>query len=192
MNEPLLMLVDLTSCSGCHACAVACKAEHRPVPGTQRLRVQYVEQGAFPAVARTFIPTLCQHCADAPCIAACPVDAIGRAPDGTVSIDQAACVCSGPCVSACPYGAIALDLGAGAAAKCDWCADLRGRGERTACEATCPTEAILVAAADDPRVVAELARGGYTAWEPEPTAPRVRYRALEPGVADALAPINHE
>lgn len=190
MSDALLMLVDLASCSGCHACAVACKAEHRPMPGTQRLRVQYVETGAFPDVARSFVPTLCQHCTDAPCMEACPVSAISRADDGTVEIDVASCVCSGPCVSACPYGAIAIDLGVGAAQKCDWCASRRARGERTACETTCPTEALVVGAENDPRIAAELARGGYGTWEREATAPRVRYRELPLAIAERLARID--
>lgn len=190
MTPSLVMLIDLESCSGCHACAVACKAEHRPEAGTRRLGVQYVEYGTFPQTARSFVPSLCQHCVDAPCIDACPVDAIVQAADGSVQIDRGACICSGPCVSACPYGAIALDGNLEVAQKCDWCAERRGRGERTACEATCPTSAIHVGSASDPEIVAELARGSYAAWEPEPTSPRVRYRGLTPEIAASLRRID--
>lgn len=190
MTPPLIMLIDLQSCSGCHACAVACKAEHRPQGGTQRLGVQYVDFGVFPQAGRAFIPSLCQHCTDAPCIEACPVTAIGHAPDGSVQIDAATCICSGPCVSACPYGAIALDGIAAAAQKCDWCAERRGRDEPTACQATCPTHAIHIGALDDPAIEAELLRGTYTTWEPQPTSPRVRYGGLTPEIAASLRRID--
>jgi len=120
----------------------------------------------------------------------CPTDAIVRTEFDTVYIQQDVCNGCRDCISACPYGAIALDGTLGSAQKCDWCADRRGRGERTACEATCPTSAIRVGSSDEPDIVAELARGSYAAWEPEPTAPRVRYRGLTPEIAASLRRID--
>lgn len=122
-TERYVMLVDLDSCSGCHACAVACKAEHRVPDGQFRTRVQSVEFGQFPKTQRQFVPTLCQHCEAAPCIDACPTGAIQANEFGIVSIREDTCVGSGPCVDACPYGAISLNLDEYVAQKCDFCSD---------------------------------------------------------------------
>jgi tetrathionate reductase subunit B len=191
MSEKKVMLIDLNSCSGCHACSVSCKAEHRAPSEFFRHRVQYVEKGTFPHVSRMFIPTLCQHCTDAPCIQSCPVDAIKRTDQGIVVIDDNACVGSGTCVSACPYGAIYLDPKTQLATKCDFCQDRLEEGESPACVSTCPTDAILFGSENDPKIIDQLKAGTYTTWEHETrTKPRVFYQGLENGTEQALTRIN--
>jgi len=72
MNRVALMF-DTTSCSGCHACEVACKQEHGLGVGPRVVRV----------IERTpiFKPLYCHHCVDAPCATACWEDAITVDPD---------------------------------------------------------------------------------------------------------------
>jgi len=178
MGTKYTMLIDLDHCSGCHACSVACKAEHQVPTGQFRHTVQYVEAGAFPQVSRKFIPTLCQHCTDTPCIKVCAVGAIEKRDSGAIVINQERCVGSGQCVDACPYGAIYMDPVSMTAAKCDFCESRVAEGELPACAATCPTDAIQFGFEDDPHIRESIAKGGYTRWDPEPTAPRVLYKGL--------------
>ena len=43
-------LIDQDTCIGCHACTVACKAEHDVPLGVNRTWVKYIESGTFPDV----------------------------------------------------------------------------------------------------------------------------------------------
>ncbi|WP_251550174.1 4Fe-4S dicluster domain-containing protein [Neobacillus muris] len=191
MNGNKVMLIDLNSCGGCHACSVSCKAEHRAPLEHYRHRVQVAEAGVFPHVKRAFIPALCQHCTDAPCIQACPVGAISRKTDGAVIIDHDMCVGSGTCVSACPYGAIYMDPETQLASKCDFCQDRQSEGQEPACVSTCPTEAIRFGNEDDPEIAQRLKMGTYTTWEPKKsTKPLVLYQGLDETMQQALTRIN--
>lgn len=171
--------VDVTSCIGCFACQVACRAEHNPSGSHYRLRVQVVESWDPPT--RQFVPSLCQQCEDAPCLEACPVGAIEDTPSG-VLIDGDRCVGSGECVPACLYGAIVLDVARGQADKCDLCQARQERGEDPACMATCPAEAIHWVS------VASEGVPNEQQWIPE-IKPRTRYRGLG-GLDGALRAIN--
>ena len=51
-----------------------------------------------------FVPKLCNHCADSPCVQVCPVGATFVSPDGVVLVDKNYCLGCRYCVQACPYG----------------------------------------------------------------------------------------
>jgi Fe-S-cluster-containing dehydrogenase component len=76
-----VMVIDLRKCVGCHACTIACKAENVLPPGVVYRRVLDIESGRYPNVKRDFIPVLCNHCEDAPCVNACSVKATTKRPD---------------------------------------------------------------------------------------------------------------
>lgn len=190
MASTYLMLIDLDSCSGCHACSVACKAEHRAPTNTFRHTVQYVENGAFPNVKRRFVPTLCQHCEDPPCLDACPTSSIFQKEDGSVIINQESCIGAGTCVDACPYGAIYLDPSTGLADKCDFCESRVEVGGTPACAATCPTDAILFGYEEEESIQQALKRGSYSHWEREGTKPRVWYKGLDQVTESKLTCVN--
>lgn len=190
MASPYTMLIDLNRCSGCHACSVACKAEHRAPTDFFRHTVQYIENGSFPNVSRTFIPTLCQHCEDAPCLDVCPTNAIFQKEDGSVLIDKDRCIGAGICEDACPYGAIYVNPESGIADKCDFCESRVKEGELPACSATCPTDAILFGHENDFKIKKALEIGGYTQWDPEATKPLVWYKGLNQDSKRNLKRIN--
>ena len=75
--------IDLRKCIGCHACTIACKAEHQIPIGVNRCWVKTVEKGTFPDTRRFFFPVLCNQCDEAPCARICMamVTPIGRALD---------------------------------------------------------------------------------------------------------------
>lgn len=161
-----------------------------PPLGSFRHKVQAIEQGTFPLTTRAFVPTLCQHCLDAPCLKACGVQAIHRTEEGVVFIDSERCIGSGTCVETCPYGAIYMDPITNQAEKCDFCLDRLKVGEQPACATTCPTDAIVFRREDNPKILELMNSGRYTQWEPEETQPRIWYKGLDPELLRRLAKIN--
>ena len=144
------MVVDLAACVGCNACVIACKQEHS-VPLTKYSTwVESWDAGAYPAVKRANLPKLCNHCADAPCIAACPTEASYVEEGGIVFINKEECIGCGKCVDACPYGARWLDEEEKVAGKCVFCIDRALAGLLPACAGTCPSQARVFGDLNDP------------------------------------------
>lgn len=183
-----VMLVDLQSCSGCHACSVSCKAEHPSPWGTRRITVQTIDQGHYPLITRRFVPTMCQHCENAPCIEICPTGAISQSRDGLVLIDDESCIGAEQCIPACPYGAIFLSP-EGTAQKCDLCIDRQTQGDVPACMATCPTDAIVVGKQNDPNIHQHI-NSFPDRWDPADAVPRTRYRGLSSSFIGKIGRIN--
>lgn len=172
------MLIDLRTCIGCHACSVACKAEFDVPLGAFRDTVKYVESGRYPQATRHFVPVLCNHCEDAPCLAACPTDAITRLPDGQVTISEGDCNLNRFCMAACPYGAIYEDEVKGVAQKCTFCDHRTEAGLQPACVDACPTGCRVFGDLDDPdsEIARRSAADPVDVWKPGAgTNPRVGY-----------------
>ncbi|MCW5942076.1 MAG: 4Fe-4S dicluster domain-containing protein [Fimbriimonadaceae bacterium] len=167
----LAMLVDLTRCIGCDACTLACKQENGTPMDVFFARVLNIEAGTFPNVKRVYLPVLCNHCEDAPCLKGCPNKAIFRRPDGIVLIDQDRCRGTGACVAACPYGNVYLvrsdrwylnedeayerdyvkpRLNQNVARKCTYCAHRVDQSLDPACVVACPTTARIFGDLEDP------------------------------------------
>src|SRR5512135_1796778 len=145
-------VVDVKICEGCRNCQVACKDEHvgndwtpyaKPQPETGQfwLNVDERVRGTQPQVKVAYVPTLCMHCDDAPCIPACPVKAISQRPDGIVFLDPAKCQGNKKCIDACPYGVIYFNTALKISQKCTGCAHLLDRGwpiKEPRCTDSCP------------------------------------------------------
>jgi len=128
------MIIDLEKCVGCHACAIACRAEwEAPVGkdsagrprrrnGVGRLGPSKTPHG----LASTYYPALCNHCDKPACVDVCPAERVEKVfhdgktgttkkmevaatwkdPfNGTVQIDKERCLGCGACADACPYQA---------------------------------------------------------------------------------------
>ena len=102
------MVIDLARCIGCDACSVACKVENSTPGNIWWAPVVEKEVGKYPNGKLVFLPTLCMHCEDPPCMKSCPSKAISKREDGIVLIDEQKCNGAASCVSACPYNAISL------------------------------------------------------------------------------------
>ena len=127
----------------------------------------------------TYEHSICQHCDDAPCIAACPDNAIYKRADGIVIIDPAECRGNQLCIEACPYGnVIYFNEDLNIAQKCTFCAHLLDKGwTETRCSDACPTGAFTFGDDSDPAIDAKIA--GAELLKPElPTRPRVYYLNL--------------
>ena len=162
-------VVNVTRCNGCYDCQIACKDEHcgndwspyakpQPLTGQFWCKLHYVERGTIPKVKVAYWAVMCQHCDNAPCIAACPVKAIYKRDDGLVIIDPKKCNGCKICVDVCPYGTIYFNDTLSLAQKCTGCAHLIDRGwTDTRCADACPTNAIKFG--DDSELSSEIAAG---------------------------------
>ncbi len=188
-------LIDVDKCTGCNLCVVACKDEHvdsnyepwtqpQPEGGHFWMNVKPLERGTIPRVRMNFLPTLCQHCEDAPCIPACPEGAIKTRDDGLVWIDAALCTGCGDCQPACPYDVIYKNDNLNIAQKCTGCAHRIDEGELPRCADACPHDAIVFGELGDESSLEEL--------HPEFDAkPRVRWKGLpQPWITGLLIDVN--
>jgi tetrathionate reductase subunit B len=167
------MGIDIHKCIGCGRCVSACKNENK-VPDDPHLFRTWVERyivtadeetivdspnggmDGFPEIGsdvnilRTFfVPKLCNHCANPPCVQVCPVGATFTSRDGVVLVDEKYCVGCRYCIQACPYGARYLHPEKKVADKCTFCYHRITKGMLPACVEVCPTQA---------RVFGELGR----------------------------------
>jgi Fe-S-cluster-containing dehydrogenase component/formate-dependent nitrite reductase membrane component NrfD len=175
--------IDLRKCIGCHACTIACKAEHQIPIGVNRCWVKTVEQGTFPLTQRFFLPVLCNQCDDAPCMRICPTNALFKRRDGIVDLHGDACIGCRACMAACPYDQLFIDPGTHTAEKCNFCANRVENQLLPACVSVCPTECRIFGDLDDPASeVARIAhRNGVDVRKPEKhTIPKVFYLGAEP------------
>ncbi|NOX37266.1 MAG: polysulfide reductase NrfD [Calditrichaeota bacterium] len=154
-------IIDNRKCIGCHACTVACKAEHDVPIGVNRTWVKYIEKGQFPHTRRVFSVMRCNHCEDAPCVEICPVQALYIREDGIVDFDNRRCIGCKACTQACPYDSIYIDPQTHTAAKCNYCAHRIDIGLEPACVNVCPEHAIISGDLDDPNSEISQLLGRY-------------------------------
>ena len=143
-------VINNQTCIGCHACTVACKAEHDVPIGVNRTHVKYIEKGTFPDSTREFSVHRCNHCEDSPCTKICPTTALFTRSDGIVDFDDDRCIGCKSCMQACPYDALYIDPDKGTAAKCNYCAHRIEHSYEPACVIVCPTESIVSGDLSDP------------------------------------------
>lgn len=171
-------IIDNRKCIGCHACTVACKAEHEVPVGVNRTWVKYIEKGTFPDTRRLFSVMRCNHCADAPCVEICPVTALFTRADGIVDFDDRRCIGCKACTQACPYDALYMHPDENTAAKCNYCSHRTDIGLEPACVNVCPEHAIISGDMDNPlsEISQLLARESVQVRKPEKgTKPKLFY-----------------
>ncbi len=164
------MGVDVDKCIGCGRCAEACKVENdvprEPfffrtwveryvirddgetlvespnggIDGFPPLSIEPVE-GQGQMLRSFFVPKLCNHCDNPPCVQVCPVGATFTTEDGVVLVDKDYCIGCRYCIQACPYGARFMHPETRTAEKCTFCYHRLVKGLRPACVEVCPTGA---------------------------------------------------
>jgi len=138
---------DQSRCTGCHACALACKSWNMlPAGALKPMRVFQVEKGNWPNLELDFYAIQCYHCGNPLCVTAANGALIKEPKYGAVLIDptQATSANVKAGWEACPYGAISFDSDApdSTAFKCNMCIDRLDAGNKPACVLACPVRAL--------------------------------------------------
>ncbi len=123
---------DADKCIGCDVCEYACSWEKEGTFNPTKSRIRALRLDVLSNMALT-----CRLCKDAPCVVACPKDALIQTKErGVVAVDENKCDGCGWCIEACQYGAVTLHSGTHKAIICDTCS-----GEPK-CIEECPESAL--------------------------------------------------
>jgi len=152
-------LYDLSRCTGCRGCQLACK-QWNQLPAKQTInrgsyqnppdlqpntwmliRFQEISDGSG-GVKWLFRKDACMHCTDAACVKVCPSGALFHTKYGTVALDKSKCIGCKECISACPFDVPRYDPETDTIAKCDLCYSRIDNGMEPACVKACPTGAL--------------------------------------------------
>ncbi|MBP2649490.1 MAG: 4Fe-4S ferredoxin, iron-sulpur binding protein [Firmicutes bacterium] len=139
------VVADSEKCIGCRTCEIACVLAHSKDGSLSKLSAKtFCPRLKVVKAATLTTPVQCRHCENAPCVAACPKQALVQN-DHSVQVVKGACVGCKACLAACPYGAIEIVIAGNSTPrrveviKCDLCRD---REDGPACIKTCPTNAL--------------------------------------------------
>lgn len=186
--ERMHLIVDIAKCVGCFNCMLACKDEHcgnswLPYVDEQQkhdetwINPARHERGKAPFTEVCYVPGMCMHCADAPCVKKHP-EAISVREDGIVMID-AKKAGDEALKDACPYGRISWNKELRVAQKCTFCAHLVDEGwQEPRCVQACPLRALSVVWCEDEEFEKIAEAQGLKALTGAASKPRVLYRNL--------------
>lgn len=165
MKQELIKLIDLSRCTACRGCQVACK-QWNELPASEThnfgsyqnppdlewntwtlIRFQeYVDaQGRLQWLFRK---DGCMHCTDAGCVKVCPTQALFHTEFGTVALNTDKCIGCKLCIFACPFNVPRFDEETKKIGKCDLCQSRLQAGQPPACVLSCPTGALQIGAKD--------------------------------------------
>ncbi len=185
------LIVDVSLCENCSNCILATKDEYvgNDFPGYSAGHARHGKsvieitrhmRGSGHMVDVTYVPTLCNHCDDAPCAKAAP-SAVKKRDDGIVIIDPVAAKGKKDLVAACPYGAIVWNEEAQLPQNWTFDAHLLDQGwTEPRCAHSCPTGVFKPVKADDAEMARRIADEKLEVIRPElKTRPRVYYKNLD-------------
>ncbi len=185
------MIVDVSRCDNCRNCFLATKDEHigndfpgyaasQPEHGHSWVDIQRKERGSYPIVEAHFMPVMCNHCDDAPCMKAAKDGAISKRPDGIVIIDPEKSKGQKAIVDACPYGAVYWNEEKQIPQAWIFDAHLLDQGwTQTRAEQSCPTGVFRSVKVEDQEMQRIQEEEGLEVLQPElETKPRVYYKNL--------------
>lgn len=185
------LIVTVGRCENCHNCVIAARDEHvgndfpgyaapAAAAGDSPIRIPRRVQGAAPMVETTYLPVMCNHCDDAPCMRV-GGDAVAKRDDGIVIIDPEKARGRKDIVASCPYKAIVWNEERQLPQTWIFDAHLLDQGwPRPRCQQACPTDVFETVRLDDCAMAAKAEREGLQVLLPRlGTRPRVWYRGLD-------------
>ena len=185
------LVIDVAKCTNCNNCFLADKDEYvgndfpgyaapQPLHGHRWIDIVRHERGRAPMVDVAYLPTMCNHCDDAPCVKASTDGAVYQRPDGIVIIDPQKAAGKKEIVDSCPYGAIGWNEESKVAQKWIFDAHLLDQGwKEPRCAQVCPTGAISSLKVEDSEMVKLAESEALEVLHPEFGAkPRIYYKNL--------------
>jgi formate dehydrogenase iron-sulfur subunit len=146
------MLIDLTRCTGCNSCSVACALENGldndGAPTALDSNVfSFIDTHEVPCndeLLTCYVKRQCMHCVHPACVSVCTVGALRKTAEGPVVYDSAKCIGCRYCQYACPFGVPTYEWedALGLIGKCEMCKDRLAEGQSPACVAACPNGAL--------------------------------------------------
>ena len=184
------MVIDVAACTNCNLCTLAAMDEYvgnewpgyaKPMPkhGHRWIDIRQKERGQVPMIDVAYLPTMCNHCDDAPCVAR-GGGAITKRADGIVLIDPEKSKGRKDLVDACPYRHIWWNAEHQVPQTWPFDAHLLDQGwDKTRGAQACPTGAMRAVKLEDDEMAALARQQGLEVMNPElGTRPRVYYRNL--------------
>ena len=184
------MIIDVAECTNCQNCTLASFDEYvgndfpgyaAPMPkhGHHWVDIRQKERGQVPMIDIAYVPVMCNHCDNAPCVAK-GQGAVKKRDDGIVIIDPAKAKGRKDIVAACPYGNIWWNDELELPQHWPFDAHLIDQGwTQTRGQLSCPTGAMRAVQVEDEEMARMAREQGLEVMKPElGTKPRVYYRNL--------------
>jgi Fe-S-cluster-containing dehydrogenase component len=185
------LIVDVAKCTNCNLCTLANQDEHvdnefegysAPMPRHDHrwIEIRCRERGHGPLMDVAYVPVMCQHCDDAPCMEAAKNGAVTKRDDGIVLIDPVKAKGQKAIADACPYGAVVWNEELELPQHWFFDAHLLDNGwQEPRCVQVCATGALKAAKLTDEEMQELRDREGLEELQPEAaTRPRVHYKNL--------------
>jgi len=185
------LIIDVALCENCNNCVLAAKDElvgnsfpgysaPHAAQGTGAIRIDRTTRGTTPMVDAAYVPRMCNHCDNAPCLKAGVDGAVRKRADGIVIIDPVKAKGRRDLVESCPYGAMIWNEEQQLPQTWFFDAHLLDTGyPAPRCVGVCPTQAIEAVKASDATMALRAQNEGLRTLQPElGTKPRVHYRNL--------------
>ena len=152
-------LIDMTKCTGCRGCQVACKQwnqleaektdffsgegyQNPPAMSEYTFtRIKFRDYEKHGQNEFAFYKEMCMHCNEPACASVCPVGAFHKTPEGPVVYDSDRCIGCRFCMVACPFGVPKYEWSKAfpLVKKCTGCYSRVKAGLKPACATACPT-----------------------------------------------------
>lgn len=185
------LIIDVATCENCHNCSLATKDEHignafpgyaalQPLHGHDWIKIHRKVRGVAPMVDVAYLPTMCNHCDNAPCVAAAGDGSVYQRQDGIVIIDPEKAKGRKDLINACPYGAIWWNEELKLPQKWIFDAHLLDQGwPEPRCTQACSTGAMKAVKVDDAQMREMAKEQGLEVLKANlGTMPRVYYKNL--------------
>jgi Fe-S-cluster-containing dehydrogenase component len=184
------LIIDVAECTNCNNCFLACKDEYvgndiegysapQPLHGHKWINILAKERGQYPTMDIAYVPTMCNHCDDAPCVKQ-GAGAVEKRADGIVIINPQKAVNRKDIVKSCPYGAIWWNEELSLPQAWTFDAHLLDNGWKQPRGAqSCPTGAMKALKISDKELARLVEQDNLEPLKPEfDTKPRVLYKNL--------------
>ncbi len=184
------LIIDVERCENCNNCVLANKDEYvgndfpgysapQSLHGKSTIQIHRKVRGEVHMVDSAYLPTMCNHCDDAPCMKV-GGNCISKRPDGIVIIDSVKAKGRKDLVDACPYGSIVWNEELSIPQQWTFDAHLMDKGwKEPRCAQSCPTGSIRAIKASNSEMADMAKAEKLQVLKPElNTKPHIYYKNL--------------